>query len=152
MNISQEGVGLKLVQSERFTNFSLLEHRKKFILSFIPATGLNDIVQWTGESLRTAPYGEATHKEWTKKPLRTPFRNIFTELTLKTKERETSGTKEQKLDKVTQILDAKKLGQDGPVRILVTGESKLTHNCTTKHAQQMLHLLTSTTDPFFCDS
>ena len=89
---------------------------------FLYSLGLQEIQLLTKQSMRTKPFCLASGKQWTLSPTATDLREIYTDLSWTRIRRQfLGGATQNRLKNITQILSDDRLGEDGPVRILVKG-------------------------------
>ena len=86
-------------------------------------SGLKYIQLLNKQSLRNKPFCLAIGKDWTLRPSKTDLREIYTDLSWTHIHRKPYGSKKEKLKSLIELISAKQLREDGPVRILVKGAS-----------------------------
>ena len=84
--------------------------------------GLEEIQEWTKESLMEKPFCTAKGKIWTETPSSIPIDKIYTKLKWVTKSRETYGVQTEELSDITELLSGQQAEGNRSFRILVQGE------------------------------
>ena len=96
----------------------------KMCYSFL---GLDEIQEFTKQSLKTKPFLWAIGKEWEEDPRKTDLRKNHTELSWSRKHRKAHGFITENIHSITDVLSEDDLGEGCPVRILMQGKDN--HAC-----------------------
>ena len=96
--------------------------------------GLDEIQEFTKQSLKTKPFLWAIGKEWEENPRKTDLRKIHTDLSWSRKHRKAHGFVTENIHSITDVLSVDDLGQGGPVRILMQGKDS--HACQNQGDQR----------------
>ena len=92
--------------------------------------GLDEIQEFTKQSLKTKPFLWAIGKEWEENPRKTDLRKIHTDLSWTRKHRKAHRFITENIHSITDVRSEDDLREGGPVRILMQGKD--THACDLK--------------------